>query len=162
MDDVAADIDIDLSPESLAGANVNPNTGLATDYLNVFNEALMLIALAGDAPDVLEDLAEWRPVTYVEHFRASGFHFREVAIASYELANTELRTAFDAAARELAGAIEAAIVSLSTANDAGESLSEMASNFAVELQSGVAHLDAMIHGVSDETSAQDAIDALFD
>jgi len=131
-------------------------------YLNVFNEALMLVALAGDAPDVLDDLAEWRPLTYVEHFRASGFNFREVAIASYELADAELRTAFDAASRELAGSIEAAIVALSTANDAGEPLSELASNFAVELQAGVAHLDAMIHGVGDETSAQDAIDALFD
>jgi hypothetical protein len=32
-----------LSPERLAKANISPVTGLATDYLNHFNEAIMLL-----------------------------------------------------------------------------------------------------------------------
>lgn len=154
--------DLDLSPESLIAANVNPATGLATDYLNVFNEALMLIGLAGDAPEVLEDLAAWRPVSYAEHFRASGFHFRDVAIAAYEQADPDLRAGFDAAAKELASAIETAVVDLSTTNDAGAPLDDKAAAYAMELQAGVARLDAMIHGAGGGETAQDAIDALFD
>ena len=35
----------------LAAANINPRTGLASDYLNHFNEAVMLLDLLQQAPE---------------------------------------------------------------------------------------------------------------
>jgi hypothetical protein len=52
----------------LLDANINPITGLATDYLNHFNEAIMMLELAPEMPDCMEDLSAWRPLSYCEHF----------------------------------------------------------------------------------------------
>ncbi|MEO8318885.1 MAG: hypothetical protein ABI561_11235, partial [Bradyrhizobium sp.] len=35
----------------LKAANINPRTGLATDYLNHFNEAIMLLEMVPDMPE---------------------------------------------------------------------------------------------------------------
>jgi hypothetical protein len=155
-------VSVDLSEKSLLAANVNPATMLATDYLNVFNEALMLITMVGDAPELLEELADWQPCSYEIHFRASPFHFKDVVVAAYGAADPALREAFDAQAHELSGAVEAAITELSALHDKGQPLNERALELAGELQAGVARLDAMIHGGLDHSSSQDAIDALFD
>ena len=39
----------------LRAANINPHTGLATDYLNHFNEAVMLLEMVPDMPECAED-----------------------------------------------------------------------------------------------------------
>ena len=53
----------------LRAANINPRTGLATDYLNHFNEAVMLLEMIPDMPECAEDFLTWRPLSYAEHFR---------------------------------------------------------------------------------------------
>ena len=68
----------------LADANINPLTGLATDYLNHFNEAIMLLEMLSSCPDCLDDFLTWRPVSYREHFMASRFRGRDLAIAAYD------------------------------------------------------------------------------
>ena len=57
----------------IKGTNIDERTLLATDYLNHFNEIVMLLELVPDLPDCLEDAKEWRPKSYAEHFRDSGF-----------------------------------------------------------------------------------------
>ena len=57
----------------LKAANINPQTGLATDYLNHFNEAIMLLELIPDMPECAEDFLAWSPLSYAEHFTASNF-----------------------------------------------------------------------------------------
>ena len=57
----------------LLAANINPRTGLATDYLNHFNEAVMLLEMIPDMPECAEDFLGWQPLTYREHFTASHF-----------------------------------------------------------------------------------------
>ena len=57
----------------LRAANINPRTGLATDYLNHFNEAIMLLEMIPDMPECAEDFLGWRPLSYREHFMASQF-----------------------------------------------------------------------------------------
>ena len=83
-------------PSSLAGANINPVTGLSTDYLNHINEAVMLLELLPQMPECRADLAEWRPRTYVEHFAGSHFRQRDLAIAAYDLTDPRTRKQFDA------------------------------------------------------------------
>jgi hypothetical protein len=79
----------------LRAANINPRTGLATDYLDHFNEAIMLLEMIPDRPECAEEFFGWNPRSYREHFAASGFKARELAIAAYDSANADIRAEFD-------------------------------------------------------------------
>ena len=79
----------------LSAANINPRTGLATDYLNHFNEAIMLLEMIPDIPDCAADFLAWQPLTYPEHFLASNFKARDLAIEAYEQAAPDIRARFD-------------------------------------------------------------------
>ena len=79
----------------LRAANINPRTGLATDYLNHFNEAIMLLEMVPDMPECAEDFLTWTPLSYAEHFIASNFKGRDLAIEAYESADARVRAEFD-------------------------------------------------------------------
>ena len=79
----------------MRAANINPRTGLATDYLNHFNEAIMLLEMVPDMPECAEDFLEWQPLSYGEHFTASHFKARDLAIEAYESAEASVRAEFD-------------------------------------------------------------------
>jgi hypothetical protein len=79
----------------LKAANINPQTGLATDYLNHFNEAIMLLEMIPDMPECSEDFLQWSPLSYAEHFTASNFKARDLAIEAYESSDPEIRAEFD-------------------------------------------------------------------
>ena len=79
----------------LRAANINPRTGLATDYLNHFNEAIMLLEMIPDIPECAEDFLAWQPLSYCEHFTASNFKARDLAIEAYDSADPAIRAAFD-------------------------------------------------------------------
>jgi hypothetical protein len=81
--------------EELRAANINPRTGLATDYLNHFNEAVMLLEMIPDMPECAEDFLAWRPLSYAEHFTASNFKARDLAIEAYNAADVGIRANFD-------------------------------------------------------------------
>jgi hypothetical protein len=79
----------------LRAANINPRTGLATDYLNHFNEAVMLLEMIPDMPECAEEFFGWHPMSYAEHFTASNFSARELAISAYDSADAHIRAEFD-------------------------------------------------------------------
>ncbi len=79
----------------LKAANINPQTGLATDYLNHFNEAIMLLEMIPDMPECADDFLQWQPLSYSEHFTASNFRARELAISAYDSADPDIRAEFD-------------------------------------------------------------------
>jgi len=79
----------------LRAANINPQTGLATDYLNHFNEAIMLLEMIPDMPKCAEDFLLWYPLSYREHFMASHFKARDLAIEAYDSADEHIRVEFD-------------------------------------------------------------------
>jgi hypothetical protein len=89
-EDRAASLLAGLSAEArsaaLRAANINPQTGLATDYLNHFNEAIMLLEMIPDIPECADDFLAWSPLSYAEHFWASNFKARDLAIEAYESA----------------------------------------------------------------------------
>src|ERR1700753_3241161 len=100
----------------LVAANINPRTGLATDYLNHFNEAVMLLEMIPDMPECAEDFLAWSPLSYAEHFTASNFRARDLAIQAYESAAPEIRADFDqmtetmtSILREVSSAMRAAV-----------------------------------------------------
>src|SRR5262249_8906356 len=79
----------------LKAANINPRTGLATDYLNHFNEAIMLLEMIPDIPECAEDFLQWHPLSYAEHFTASNFAALDLAIAAYDNSDVGIRAEFD-------------------------------------------------------------------
>jgi hypothetical protein len=80
---------------ALKAANINPRTGLATDYLNHFNEAIMLLEMIPDMAECAEDFLAWSPLSYREHFMASNFKARDLAISAYESADPDIRAEFE-------------------------------------------------------------------
>jgi hypothetical protein len=91
-----ADLDQDEARAAqLKAANINPRTGLATDYLNHFNEAIMLLEMIPDMPECSEDFLAWCPLSYCEHFLASNFKARDLAISTYESADPDIRAEFE-------------------------------------------------------------------
>ena len=95
----------------LRAANINPRTGLATDYLNHFNEAIMLLEMIPDIPGCAEDFLTWQPLSYREHFAASNFRARELAIAAYDSADPEIRGEFDS----ITGAMTSILIAVGAA-----------------------------------------------
>jgi len=93
--DATATDDAAARAQRLLEANINPRTGLATDYLNHFNEAIMLLEMIPDIPECFEDFLEWQPMSYCEHFAASNFKARELAISAYEESDPAIRAEFD-------------------------------------------------------------------
>ncbi|HEY1475213.1 MAG TPA: hypothetical protein VGF53_14140 [Pseudolabrys sp.] len=108
--DCAEALQADDGPDDavrLAEANINPATGLATDYLNHFNEAIMLLEMLSSCPDCLDDFLAWRPMSYREHFEASRFKGRAMAIAAYDAADPSLRGCLDTLAGTMTAVLEA-------------------------------------------------------
>ena len=55
------------------GTTINTTTLLSTDYLNHYNELVMLLEMVPDMPDMMMEVHEWAPKTYAEHFKDSTF-----------------------------------------------------------------------------------------
>src|SRR4030088_1137740 len=87
--------DTEARAARLRAANINPRTWLATDYLNHFNEAIMLLEMIPDMPECAEDFLDWYPMSYAEHFTASNFRARDLAISAYNSADEHIRVEFD-------------------------------------------------------------------
>lgn len=68
---------------------------LSTDFLNRFNEALMLIEIASIDETVIDDLRGWSSVGYREHFLASDLRCASGAIAAYDGIGAKRRRAFE-------------------------------------------------------------------
>ncbi len=147
-------------PRTLArlveGRNINPETLLATDYLNHFNEIVMLIELVGDMPDCLEDVAEWKPVPYEEHFRRSSFANKELAILAYENAPEIYRRAFDNTIDKLDKAVDHAVAHVSKAVAANDpdtagivALYTNALRRLIDVASGIIHGETVVMDQSD-------------
>lgn len=159
MADAAAIGEGALTPERLRAANIHPETGLATDYLNHFNEVVMLLEMLPDMPEAAEDVLAWAPADYETHFERSGFAGRALAIAAWRAAVPAIREGLETVVSRLDAAIGEA-QRLTQAGDAAAASALAAS----EIQPLIADASAVIHGrVPDAGSAaQSDVDALFD
>jgi len=153
-------------PFSLAEANINPLTGLSTDYLNHFNEAIMLLEMLPSMPECREDLAAWHPLGYHEHFSRSQLKQRELAIAAYDLAAPPVRRRFDALCESMKSAVLAAQAVLA-ADLAPDDAAHVAVETTAELKRLVALANAVIHGqeftgpAASIQESQAAVDAIL-
>lgn len=146
------------TPDQLARANVNPATGLATDYLNHFNEAIMLLDLVATVPECLPDLMAWRPMSYQEHFTASGFKDRELAVAAYQAADPAARAELERLADAMTAILLATRDAMMKDGCAVETVAE-AGKAAEKLRALVAQAGAVING---RPNYQVLFDTLFE
>ncbi len=144
------------------GKNIHPDTLLATDYLNHFNEIVMLLELIADMPDCLDDALEWQPKSYEDHFAESTFQDKALAILAYDNAPRRYREPFDQLVGQMDATVLAALARLSAAAEAGDTvqMQHFVTGVTGKLQRFVDVASAIIHGRA-ETSAQDEIDALL-
>jgi hypothetical protein len=115
----------------LQAANINPITGLATDYLNHFNEAIMLLEMVPDMPDCAEDFLAWRPLSYPEHFKVSNFKARDLAIEAYEAAEPGIRAEFDEVTATMTSILDAVAAAMreATQDETRATLAEQATGW---------------------------------
>jgi hypothetical protein len=154
------DIDAGLR---LSDANINPATGLATDYLNRFNEAVMLLDMLSTCPEFRADFLAWKPMSYREHFRASRFKTRELAIAAYDTADPNLRNNLDTLAVTMTVVLEATRAAMAT-DLRPKTVAALAENAVGWLKPLIARAGAVINGEADVTDApspQTVVDKLM-
>jgi len=155
-----------LGAEALAAANINPSTGLATDYLNHFNEVVMLMEMLPDMPDCAEDVLDWQPLDYCGHFRQSAFKDKDLAILAYAASPRPVRAHLETLILQIDGAVIDAQDRL-RGDTGGEACQAVATLATEEIKPLIAAASGTIHGreegeddFADETAQAD-IDALF-
>lgn len=147
----------------LVDANINPATGLASDYLNHFNEAIMLLEMLSSCPDCRDDFLSWRPRSYREHFEASGFKARALAIDAYDAADPDRRGCLDALAGTMTAVLEATRAAMKD-DIAQPTAVALAEYVAAVLRPLVARAGAVINGQADTdtpASPQAEVDGLM-
>jgi hypothetical protein len=155
-----------LTAEALRAANINPNTGLATDYLNHFNEVVMLMEMLPDMPDCAEDVLEWAPADYPSHFANSSFKDKDLAILAYRAAPNAVRAHLETLILQIDDEVQRAqeVLRETTNPEACARIAELASE---EIKPLIAAASGTINGHSDaadeldDEAAQANVDALF-
>lgn len=149
----------------LVAANINPRTGLSTDYLNHFNEMVMLLDLLVMDPEVADEILTWKPADYRHHFEHSGFRAKSLALLGYELCPSATRRQLEVMVAEIE------TVLLEAQRFVGEAPASEETFIVVQqskeaVEDLIARASALINGHAIEQpvaadDAQVAIDALF-
>lgn len=150
-----------LDAARLKAANINPVTGLATDYLNHYNEVAMTIASLGDMPEMRDSVLEWRPLGYPAHFLHTGFAERGLAIAAYIAAPRDVKTRFLAMREEL----DASVASVQRRLEEGREPASMGGD-AAAIFAGISRLGGVINGgesasILQRSAEQALVDSFF-
>jgi len=130
------------------GTNIDPQTLLATDYLNHFNEIVMLLELISDMPECLEDAEAWAPKSYQDHFRDSQFRDRELAVEAYDHVPHCYREPFDDVISQMNRIVPVGLQRIRESLDAGETerMRMVCSEVSQRLQKMIDIASAIIHG----------------
>jgi len=161
------------------GTNVNPVTLLTTDYLNHFNEIIMLLELVPSAPSQFSaEISDWQHESYEEHFTHSGFRDKELAIVGYRNAPEDVRRAFDSSVADLEQEIVMLLQQVQTKIGDGdtEGLAKLCDEGIPRLQDLIQITAGIVNGAAsgetkdtdnasakeEQVDAQSAVDALFD
>ena len=145
------------------GKNINPETLLATDYLNHFNEIVMLLDMVPTMPECLDDAKNWAPKSYEQHFQDSVFTDKHLAILAYQNAPEQFREPFDDTVATMNVLVAEGLTAIekSIATGQPDRIKLAVSNVSRDLQSHIDKCSAIINGNAAKLD-QSAVDALFD
>ena len=150
-----------------AGELVNPASGLANDYLNLFNEIVMLVEQLPSMPELIDDIMAWRPTSYQEYFRASILPGRESALAAYDKLDARFRRGFEQVVEELdrrsTGSVAAVRRKFRASTDQGEPLSVICDRAGASIREVLEKATMLVnHGaVVEDDIVQERADALM-
>ncbi|WP_040615813.1 hypothetical protein [Roseibium sp. TrichSKD4] len=157
-----------LAADRLESANINPSTGLATDYLNHFNEVMMLLEMLPDMPDCAEDVLEWKPLSYEQHFMQSVFAEKQLAVMAYNAAPDELRSKLEDVASQINRCVILAQETIETSLNPADVAAMVAENSISQIRPLISEAAGIIHGkitpdpvAKEGEAAQAEIDAMF-
>jgi hypothetical protein len=146
----------------VAGTLINPDTLLATDYMNHFNEVVMLIEMLPDMPDMLPDCAAWQAKSYPEHFLGSGLDYGPLAAEAFTHLPSSIKVPFDLTTAQLNAVITLTIKRAAASiaiGDTEEMRRSVGAGIAV-MRKLTETLAGIING-SKQTMDQDEIDAML-
>ena len=148
--------------ERVRGKNINEITLLATDYLNHFNEIIMLIELLPDMPDMFEEVEAWQPKSYEAHFEDSCFAEKDLAILAYQAAPQRFRGPFDTAVSHMDELVADALRGLGEAVAAEdlERITAISARVTDRLRRFIDVASGIIHG-DERTMDQGEIDSIL-
>ena len=123
----------------------------------------MLLELLPDMPDMFDEVQQWRPKSYEQHFLDSGFARSDVYIRAYLESPTEFRRPFDAAVSLLEQSIDSAIKRLDSIlkGASAEPLAMAVTEISAQLKTQSSLVAHIVNG-EQQHSEQAAVDALFD
>lgn len=129
----------------------------------------MLLDMLPEMPEGIDDIALWRPLSYVEHFEESRLADRHLAIAAYAAAPAEGRAALEGIARDLnqimANVVDAVLMAMASGQ---HTLAHQAAQDASAVMKPlIRQASDVINGVAPqsqtgEVMSQASIDSLFD
>jgi hypothetical protein len=148
--------------EKVKGTNIDEKTMLATDYLNNFNEIVMLLEMIPDMPEMLDEVKEWHPKPYQDHFRDSTIAEKELAIEAHDYVLDIYREPFEQTVEQINSMIASTIQRLEKNITDGETdvLRANAQTLSRMIQRLMDMASGIIHG-SAKTMDQSEIDVLL-
>ncbi len=143
-------------------SNLSPQTFLATDYLNHFNEIVMTLEMIPDMPELMEEAKAWAPKSYQDHFRDSTIADRDLAIEAYEYVPDRYKKPFETTIGQINQLIGTSVERLERDIERGnpDLLRENAVALSRVIQRLMDTAGAIIHG-SEKTLDQSDVDALL-
>ena len=134
--------------EKVKGSNIDEKTLLATDYLNHFNEIVMLLEMVADMPEILEDVKAWQPKSYKDHFAASTIAEKDLAIEAYDFVPAVYREPFEQTIEQINNSIASTVERLEKilADGEMELLQANAQSHSRLIQRLMDTASAVIHG----------------
>lgn len=133
---------------------VNQSTGLANDYLNVFNEILLLLEFLPTMPEMTDEALAWQPRSYREYFLQSPLPGAREAVRRYERLDPALRESFESILKrlnEIALEAQRTVAVEMNGPNFPESIAEPCETTAAAMRAGLAYVARLINeGPSDE------------
>ena len=144
------------------GTNIDPRSLLSTDYFNHFNTVIMLLGMLPEMPELLDEIDQWKFITYCQHFQESGLDFAPLAIEAYEHVPAKKREKFERKCEEISNFVEMSRLGLRRLLETQDMdrFAELARRTSRDMQSMVDDGGAIVHG-HEEALDQSSIDNLF-
>lgn len=146
----------------VVGKNINPQTLLATDYLNHFNEIHMLLGMLADLPDCLDDIINWKAISYQKHFEQSIFQDKDLAIQAYNHVPTRYKLPFEQHIAEMDNLLLStiAVVQKAVKIDNMEKVRKVVNDYSPKMENLIEQCSAIINSKK-TTTQQEHIDDYF-
>ncbi|MBM3565497.1 MAG: hypothetical protein FJX42_05235 [Alphaproteobacteria bacterium] len=122
----------------------------------------MLLEMLPDMPEMLDEVKNWKPKSYQDHFRSSTIADRDLAVEAYDHVPKRYREPFDQTVEQINKLIQTSIERLE--QDIGRGDPELLRGNAKTLSKVIQRLmdvaGGIIHG-SEKTMAQSDIDDMI-